>query len=82
MIVGVTPAALLFVALGLALAFAPRRARALGLLALFGTLAMVTFVPTPRTWIEGVFLACWLAVRSHADGAVLNQRLTSTKQPV
>jgi hypothetical protein len=60
--VGVVPAALLFVALGLALAFAPRSARAASLLALIATLGVFTFVPTPQAWLEGVFLGCWIAV--------------------
>jgi hypothetical protein len=59
---GVAPAALLFVALGLVLAFTPRGVRAWSLLALVATLGVFTFVPTPQAWFEGVFLGCWLAV--------------------
>jgi hypothetical protein len=62
MTVGVAPAASLFLALGLALAFASRRTRASSLLALGATLGALSFVPTPRSWLEGVFLGCWLAV--------------------
>lgn len=58
----VAPAALLFVALGLALAFAPRSARASSLLALVATLSIFSFVPTPSTWLEAAFVGCWLAV--------------------
>jgi hypothetical protein len=59
---GVVPAALLFVALGLALAFAARSARVASLLALVATLAVFTFVPVPHAWLERVFLGCWIAV--------------------
>ena len=59
---GVVPAGLLFVALGLALAFAPRSARAASLLALVATLGVFSFVPAPQAWLEGVFLGCWIAV--------------------
>ena len=59
---GVVPPALLFAALGLALAFAPRRAWALSLLALCATLGASTFVPVPHVWLEGVFLGCWISV--------------------
>jgi hypothetical protein len=59
---GVVPAALLFAALGLALAFASRGARASSLLALVATLGVFTFLPAPQAWLEGVFLGCWIAV--------------------
>lgn len=59
---GAVPAALLFVALGLALALAPRRSRAPSLLALLATLAIFSFLPAPRAWLEGIFFGCWLAV--------------------
>ncbi len=56
------PPALLFLALGLALAFSPRRAWGPSLLALLATLAAGDFVRVPQTWLEGVFFACWLSV--------------------
>ena len=59
---GVVPAALLFVALGLALAFAARRARAASLLALAATLAVFSVVPVPQARLEAIFLGCWIAV--------------------
>jgi hypothetical protein len=59
---GVVPPALLFAALGLALAFAPRRAWAPSLLALIATLGAFTFVPVPEVWLEGIFLGCWISV--------------------
>jgi len=59
---GVVPPTLLFAALGLALAFAPRRAWTPGLLALIATLGAFTFLPVPQTWLEGIFLGCWISV--------------------
>jgi len=59
---GVVPPALLFAALGLALAFAPRAAWAPSLLALFVTLCSFTFLSVPPGWLEGVFLGCWISV--------------------
>lgn len=59
---GVAPAALLFLALGLALAFAPRSARVPSLLVLCATLGAFTFLPLPQAWLEGVFLGCWVSV--------------------
>jgi hypothetical protein len=56
------PPALLLVALGLALAFAPRKAWAPSLLALCATLAAFAFVPVPEPWLESVFLVCWISV--------------------
>lgn len=60
---GVLPPALLFVALGLALAFAPRRAWLPSLLALFATLGAFSLLrlPVPQVWVEGVFLGCWIS---------------------
>jgi hypothetical protein len=59
---GVVPPALLFLALGLALAFAPRCAWAPSMLGLCATLVAVTFVPVPQIWLEGIFLGCWISV--------------------
>jgi hypothetical protein len=59
---GVLPPALLFVALGLALAFAPRRARVPGLLAFLMTVGTLSLLPVPRSWLEGAFLGCWSSV--------------------
>jgi hypothetical protein len=59
---GVLPPAMLFVALGLVLAFAPRRAWVPSFLALFATLGACTFLPVPQVWLEGVFLGCWITV--------------------
>lgn len=71
------PPALLFVALGLALAFAPRRSTWLfGLVSLLVTLAALTFVPVPRAWLEFVFLACWISVIVAAASVHLKRELT------
>ena len=70
---GVVPAALLCLALGLALAFATRGARRSSLVALAATLGVFAFVPTPRAWLEGVFLGCWLAVIATAASVHLGR---------
>lgn len=59
---GAFPPTLLFVALGLALAFAPRSARIPSLLAVWATVAAFSLLPVPRVWIEGIFLGCWISV--------------------
>jgi hypothetical protein len=59
---GVLPPALLFAALGLALAFTPRRTWVPSILVLLATLAVFTFIIVPRSWLDGVFLACWISV--------------------
>ena len=59
---GVVPPALLFLALGLALAFSPRRAWGPSLLALLAALGAGAFVRVPQTWLEGVFFGCWISV--------------------
>lgn len=73
---GVVPPALLFAALGLALAFAPRSAWAPSLLALFATLAAFTFLPVPQVWLEGVFLGCWISVIATAASVHLSRGLS------
>jgi hypothetical protein len=73
---GVVPPALLFVALGLALAFAPRSAWAPSLLALFATLGALTFLPVPQVWLEGVFLGCWISVIATAASVHLVRGLS------
>jgi hypothetical protein len=71
----VVPAALLFAALGLALAFVTRGARTSSLLALVATLGVFMFVPTPQVWLERVFLGCWLAVVATAAAVHLGHGL-------
>jgi len=59
---GALPPALLLGALGLALAFAPRRIWLPSLIALLAALAACSVMPVPRLGLEGVFLACWSSV--------------------
>jgi hypothetical protein len=73
---GVLPPALLFAALGLALAFAPRRAWAPSLLTLFATMGLVSFAAVPSTWLEGVFLGCWISVIATAASVHLSHGLS------
>jgi hypothetical protein len=72
---GAVPPALLFLALGLALAFSPRRARGPSLLALLATLGAGAFVRVPQTWLEGVFFACWISVIATAASVHLGHGL-------
>ena len=69
------PPALLFLALGLALAFSPRRAWRPSLLALLATLGAGAFVRVPQTWLEGVFFACWISVIATAASVHLGRGL-------
>jgi hypothetical protein len=71
------PPALLFAALGLALAFAPRRAWTASLLALLATLGAFSFLPVPHTWLEPVFLGCWTSVIVAAASVHLVRGLSS-----
>jgi hypothetical protein len=59
---GLLPAALLFAALGLALAFTHRRNWVPSLLAMLGPMEAVTYLPLPHGWSEGVLLGCWISV--------------------
>jgi hypothetical protein len=59
---GAFPPALLFAAAGLALAFTRRTERAASLLALAASAAAASFMPIPRSWLEGVYLALWTSV--------------------
>jgi hypothetical protein len=63
---GALPPGLLCGALGLALAFAPRRVWALSLVALIVTAGSVALVPVPRGWLEAVFLGGWMSVAANA----------------
>jgi len=68
---GVLPAALLFAALGLALAFAPRSNWRSSLLALVASVGVFNFVPVPHHWLEGAFLGCWISVIATAGSVHL-----------
>jgi len=56
------PPALLCAALGVSLGFAPRNVWPSCVLVLMTTVSALAFAPPPQTWLEGVFLACWLSV--------------------
>jgi hypothetical protein len=74
---GVAPPALLFLALGLALAFTPRRAWGPSLLALLATLGAGAFVHVPQTWLEGAFFGCWISVIATAASVHLGRGLNA-----
>jgi hypothetical protein len=59
---GVLPAALLFAALGLALASSSRRTWAWSLAALAGTLLALSQVDLFREWLEIGFFGCWASI--------------------
>ena len=72
---GALPPALLFAALGLSLAFASRRARVPGLVALLASVVAVSFTPVPQDWLEGVYLALWASVIATAASVHFVPRL-------
>ena len=59
---GALPPALLCAALGLALAYAPPRARAAAVLILWIAAPLAALVNFAPRWEEAVFLACWAGV--------------------
>jgi hypothetical protein len=59
---GTIPVALLFLALGLALASAPRQARVPSVLVLVATSALFSCSSVPRGWLDAVFLGCLISV--------------------
>jgi len=59
---GVVPPALLFLALGLALAFSPRRGLGTKLACLPGYPGSGRVRARAQAWLEGVFLAFWVSV--------------------
>lgn len=66
---GALPPALLFAALGLALAFAPRRILIWAALAAAVPALLLSFVPFGQQWADPLFLGCWVSVLA-AAGAV------------
>ena len=70
------PPALLFVALGLALAFAPRRAWTPSLLVLLATLGAFSLLPVPQIWLDGAFLGFWISVIATAASVHLARGLS------
>jgi hypothetical protein len=53
-------------ALGIALAFSPRRAWALNIALLLLSATAVVFASVPHGCVEGVFLGCWMSVATTA----------------
>lgn len=62
MTAGTLPAALLCAALGLILAFSPRRTLALSLSALTATALLFASIPFDPTWSGAILLGCWISV--------------------
>jgi hypothetical protein len=75
---GALPPALLCTAVGLALAFAPRRAWLPSLLTLTMTTVLLAAVPIPRGWLESVFLGCWASVAATAATVQLPRGMTAS----
>jgi len=73
---GALPPALLCAALGLALAFAPRRAWGPSLVVLAGTATSVAVAPVPPSWLEAIFLGCWMSVAASAATVHLRNALS------
>ena len=73
---GALPPALLSAALGLALAYAPPRARAAGVAVLWVAAPLVALVTLAPRWEEAVFLACWAGVILAAASVHLPRRLS------
>ena len=73
---GALPPALLSAALGLALAYAPPRARAAGVAVLWVAAPLVELVTLAPRWEEAVFLACWAGVILAAASVHLPRRLS------
>jgi hypothetical protein len=74
---GIVPSALLFASLGLALTFSPRNIWTPSLLVLLATLMVLTFLPMPRSWLEGVFLGCWISVLATAGSLQLFHKIAA-----
>ena len=63
---GALPPALLLAALAFALAHALPRARIWSLIALLGTLAVLSQLALPGDWLETAFLGCWVSTAATA----------------
>jgi hypothetical protein len=75
---GALPPALLCAAVGLVLAFAPRRAWLPSLLTLTMTTVVLAALPIPREWLESVFLGCWASVAATAATVHLPRGMTAS----
>jgi hypothetical protein len=69
--------ALLYTAVGLALAFAPRRAWKPSLAALTITTCVLVIVPLPSGWLQNIFLGGWISVAASAASVHLPRGLNS-----
>jgi len=74
---GPLPPALLCAAVGLALAFAPRRTWVPSVVTLITTTSALAALSIPREWLEGVFLGCWASVAATAATVHLSRGLTA-----
>ena len=79
---GPLPPALLCAAVGLALAFAPRRTWVPSVVTLITTTSALAALSIPREWLEGVFLGCWASVAATAATVHLTRRLTARRAVV
>ena len=75
---GALPPALLCAAVGLSLAFAPRRTWLPSLVILAMTTVVLTALPIPGEWLEGVFLGCWASVGATAAAVHLPRGMTAS----
>jgi hypothetical protein len=75
---GALPPALLCAAVGLALAFVPRRAWLPSLVTLTMTTVVLAALPIPGEWLEGVFLGCWASVAATAAAVHVPRGLTAS----
>ena len=74
---GALPPALLCAALGLALAFAPRRTWVPSVVTVTITTSALAALSIPGEWLEGVFLGCWASVVATAATVHLSRGLTA-----
>jgi hypothetical protein len=75
---GALPPAILFAALGLALATAKPRVQVTSLFALGVALAALCQVELPAAWLEPVFLGCWVSAAITAAAVHLRPALGKT----
>ena len=72
----VLPAALLCMALGLTLAFSPQRAWLASIALLVTSAISVVLTTVPLSWVEGVFLGCWISIAATAAAVHVPKGLT------
>lgn len=79
---GPLPPALLCAAVGLALAFAPRRTWVPSVVTLTTTTTAIAALSLPHEWLEGVFLGCWASVVATAAMVHLSRGLPARRAVV